>query len=120
MYLAAVPAAVGSGGSMAMGTATGATTNFVLLPLAFLASLFASAIWELDRLGRSSPSPTVRDQVAPAFAAVGGGSPIASDNSTGVDEGVDKASAPWLAPRLEGVSHIAMCVTMGYMLVLML
>ena len=28
--------------------------------------------------------------------------------------------ARWLAPRLEGACHIAMCVTMGYMLVLML
>lgn len=118
MYLAAVPAAAGSGGSMAMGAATGATTNFVLLPLAFIAALFSSAIWELDRLGRSSPSRTTRDQV-PAFASIGGGSPTAHDNSDGTDR-VAQASAPWLAPRLEGASHIAMCVTMGYMLVLML
>jgi hypothetical protein len=120
MYLAAVPAAVGSGGSMAMGAATGATTNFVLLPLAFTTALFASAIWELDRLGRWSLSRGTRDQVAPAFAAVGGGSAIASERSNGTDEGEEKASDPWLAPRLEGAAHIAMCVTMGYMLVLML
>ena len=73
MYLAAVPAAVDSGGSMAMGAATGATTNFVLLPLAFIVSLFASAIWELDRIGHLSPSRTTQDQTAPAFASVGAG-----------------------------------------------
>ena len=31
-----------------------------------------------------------------------------------------KRAPPWLAPRLEGAAHIVMCVTMGYMLVLML
>ncbi len=65
MYLAAVPAAVNSGGSMAMGAATGGTANFVLLPLAFIVALFASAIWELDRIAalvcvsyRSGPEST--------------------------------------------------------------
>jgi hypothetical protein len=33
-----------------------------------------------------------------------------------------KAVAPgrWLAPRIEAGCHVAMCVTMGFMLVLML
>jgi Domain of unknown function (DUF5134) len=122
MYLAAAPAPAVSGGSMAMGAATGATTNFVLLPLLFIVSLLASAIWELDRLGHLSCSRPAR---APAFAAVAGRSPTPSegsdisDQSDGV-QGVDEAGASWLAPRLEGACHIAMCVTMAYMLVLML
>ncbi len=118
MFLAAIPAEVGSGGSMAMGAATGATTNFVLLPLVFIVALFASAIWELDRIGHLSASRTSQEQAAPAFASVGGGSPTSSENVT--DGRADEASAPWLAPRLEAACHIAMCVTMGYMLVLML
>ena len=117
MYLAAVPAAVVPGGSMAMGAATGATTNFVLLPLVFIVSLLASAIWELDRLGHKSFSRATR---APALASMVGSLPTRSENSNVSDQGVDKASVPWLAPRLEGACHIAMCVTMGYMLVLML
>jgi len=119
MYLATVPTAVNSGGSMAMGAATGATTDFVLLPLAFIVSLFASAIWELDRIGHWSASRFPQGQTAAAFASVGGGSPIIPENS---DSPADGAGEPgtWLAPRLEGASHIAMCVTMGYMLVLML
>jgi hypothetical protein len=120
MFLAAAPAAVASGGSMAMGVATGATANFVFLPLVFTVSLFASAIWELDRIGRLSPSRATQHPVSPAFVSVGGGSRAGSDNSNVTDEGVDNARLTWLAPRLEAASHIAMCVTMGYMLVLML
>ncbi len=119
MYLAAVPTEVGSGGSMAMGAATGATTNFVLLPLIFIASLFASAIWELDRIGELSTSRIAQGQ-RHAFASVGGGSVTASQDSGTTDEGVEETSARWIAPRIEGACHIAMCVTMGYMLVLML
>jgi len=119
MYLAALPAAVGSGGSMAMGAATGATANFVLLPLAFIVALFASAIWELDKIGHWSASRTAQGQRAPALAAVGGGPPTVSAISAS-DDGAGRPANPWLAPRLEGASHIAMCVTMGYMLVLML
>jgi len=120
MYLAAVPAAVDTGGSMAMGAATGGTTNFVLLPLAFIVSLFASAIWELDRIGHWAASRASQGQRAPALASVGGGSPAVSEDSDHVEDGVGTSSTQWLAPRLEGACHIAMCVTMGYMLVLML
>jgi hypothetical protein len=120
MYLAAVPAAVGSGGSMAMGVATGATTNFVLLPLAFIVALFASAIWELDRLGLQSGSRTTQEHAAPVLAPVGVGLAAAPRYSLVTNEAVGKSTATWLAPRLEGACHIAMCVTMGYMLILML
>ncbi len=120
MFLAAVPAAAGSGGSMAMGAATGTTTNFVLLPLVFIVALFASAIWEFDRLGRLSPSRIPQSQAMPAFASVGGGAPNVAEESPAPDRVGEAVLAPWLAPRLEGISHIIMCVTMGYMLVLML
>jgi hypothetical protein len=119
MFLAAAPSAVGSGGSMAMGVATGSTTNFVLLPLVFIVALFASAIWEVDRIGRLSPSHAALPAVQ-ALAPVGAGSPTASENATATDRGVGPDGGPWLAPRLEGITHIVMCVTMGYMLVLML
>lgn len=120
MYLAVVPTPEGVGGSMAMGAATGATTHFVLLPLLFIVSLFASAIWELDRLGRMSRAYAAQVQTAPALASVGGGVLIDSEKSGATPERVDEERPPWLAPRLEGVAHVLMCVTMGYMLVLML
>jgi Domain of unknown function (DUF5134) len=120
MYLAAVPTAVGSGGSMAMGAATGATANFVLLPLAFIVALLASAIWELDRLGHWSAPGAIEDRATPVLASVGASSAAASKPSHDIVEREDESGGPWLAPRLEGVCHIAMCVTMGYMLILML
>lgn len=120
MFLAAVPVAAGSGGSMAMGAAAGATANFVLLPLVFIVSLFASAIWELDRLGHEAPSRIVQTRAVPAFASARSGSPTASVGSGGSGRAASDAGAAWLSPRLEGVCHIVMCVTMGYMLVLML
>jgi hypothetical protein len=120
MFLAAVPTAVRSGGSMAMGAATGPTTDFVLLPLVFIVSLFASAIWEVDRIGRLSPAPISQDKTSLAFASLGGVSKSISADSNSMEQGGNTPHTPWLAPRLEAVSHIVMCVTMGYMIVLML
>jgi len=74
------------------------------LTLLIIAILLASAVWQLDSIGRFAPSSQL------AFAAAGG--------ATGApDAGGDRR--PWLAPRLEVAVHIAMCFTMGYMLVLM-
>ncbi len=121
MYLAAVPAAVDSGGSMAMGAASGATTDFVLLPLAFIVSLFASAIWELDRIGHLSPSRAAQNADGTGVCFGGGRIADRSGEHEATANGAGTSSArPWLAPRLEGACHIAMCVTMGYMLILML
>jgi hypothetical protein len=121
MYLAAVPAVVGSGGgSMAMGAATGATANFVLLPLLFIVALFVSGIWEVDRIGHLSLADATPDQATPVFASIGGRPTTTSGNLAASDHNVSQEKTPWLAPRLEGTAHIAMCVTMGYMLVLML
>jgi len=120
MYLAAAPAAVASGGSMAMGAATGATANFVLLPLLFIAALFVSGIWEVDRIGHLSLANATRDHAAPAFASMSGLPRTTAGNVAASDLRVTQEGPPWIAPRLEGTAHIAMCVTMGYMLVLML
>jgi hypothetical protein len=122
MYLAAAPA-TGSGGVMAMG-ATGSTSRLVALPLLFLVSLLASGIWELDGIERFRPTGAPREPL-PAYAGshrpVGGpeGAPEATEGHNQVGPGAHPLN-PWLAPRLEGVSHIAMCITMAYALVLML
>jgi hypothetical protein len=120
MYLAAVPAPVQSGGSMAMGAASGTTTDFVLIPLLFIVALSASAMWELDRIGHLSSSRATESPTSPVLASVGAGLPTASEDAEARDVPQDQAGVPWLAPRLEGAAHIAMCVTMGYMLILML
>ncbi|MGH9017128.1 MAG: DUF5134 domain-containing protein [Acidimicrobiales bacterium] len=83
------------------------------LTLIIIAALLASAVWQLDRLPASSPR-----QLALAATAVGGGG---GEPVGGEDDDPDSGDArTWLAPRLEMACHIAMCVTMGYMLVLML
>jgi Domain of unknown function (DUF5134) len=122
MYLAAAPVAAGSGGVMAMG-ATGSTARFVGLPLVFLISLLASGIWELDGIERFRPSEAPREAVAVHIGSHR--SAPGRDGAPVGGNGRDQAAAagpgnPWLAPRLEGASHIAMCITMAYALVLML
>jgi Domain of unknown function (DUF5134) len=122
MYLAAAPVAAGSDGAMAM-RATGSTSRFVGLPLVFLISLLASGIWELDGIERFRPTRAAQEPVA-AYAGshrpVGefGGVPEVAPGNGQAEPGA--RPNPWLAPRLEGASHIAMCITMAYALVLML
>jgi hypothetical protein len=81
------------------------------LTLIIIAILFASAIWQLDSIGRFSPAAQL------AMTAVGGVDRAASGGGAAAPE--DDRQPPWLAPRLEVACHIAMCLTMGYMLVLM-
>jgi hypothetical protein len=73
------------------------------LTLFLIAVLLASAVWQLDSISRFSPRSL-------ALSAVGGD----ASHHTGAGD-----DPPWLAPRLEISCHIAMCLTMGYMLVLM-
>jgi hypothetical protein len=127
MYLAAVPTDIGTG--MAMGTPTGATADFVLLPMVFIVALLASAIWQLDAIGRFAPAVSSH-RPAPSLAPVGGTRSVPpertgaterteSEPTAGIPEG--RVEVPeWLAPRLEAGAHIVMSVTMAYMLVLML
>ena len=126
MYRAAVPAPGGSPrAGMAMGPATGTTADFVLLPLGFLLVLFASGVWELDGIQRFSPGQQ-RDRGELVLASTPH-LPIATRDGVteASDRGVrsgrrDRSGRRWLAPRLEAVCHIAMCITMGFMLILML
>ena len=105
LYMYLGPGAAGSG-AMAMGAGTGAQ---VLVPLACIGALAVSAVWHVDDLSR-----------ARAFASLG------AVSGTGAAQGPVAGAmgagpgAPALAPRLESLCHVAMCVTMGFMLVLVL
>jgi hypothetical protein len=130
MYSAAVPAPAGTSGSgMAMGAATGTTADFVLLPLGFLLVLLASGVWELDGIQRFSSGRRPRDESEMALAAARPRSLIAAPDGSmdrpgtgvgGLRRATDRSGTRWLAPRLEATCHIAMCITMGFMLILML
>lgn len=112
MYLAAVPGRIGTG--MAMGTPTGTTADFALLPMVFVLALLASAIWQVDGIGRFAPSGGTTRAVT---VSVETGGPPSPEADPGTDPG---AAQRWLAPRLEEAAHVVMALTMAYMLVLML
>lgn len=77
------------------------------LTLLIVAILLGSAVWQLDAISRYSPASQL------ALRAAGGGAVGRALRSENADQ------RPWLAPRGEVAVHIAMCFTMGYMLVLM-
>ena len=128
VYMYLVPTSSGNGSQtagVAMAVATGPAADFVGLPLLFLAVLFASGIWELDGISRFSSDGSV-PQPIPALAPAANGGP-AADHGTpspfvGATRGGVESSTVGhrLAPKLEACCHIAMCTTMGYMLITML
>ena len=127
MYLAAVPAEIGTG--MAMGTATGTTSDFVLVPMVFILALLASAIWQLDSIGRFAATPAPRQPVGaltpvgvPRRRPPGGRGPARRPSTAAATPATNRRAQPpgWLSPRLDTGVHIVMSVTMAYMLVLML
>ena len=130
MYLAAPTGGAAHAGGMSMGGATGATANFVGLPLFFLIVLSVSAVWHIDSLSSSSPNKTVLVSSV-GDQEIAGGSRWANEQgqtmlaesatrSVTEPDGPDPDDRSFMAPRLELACHVAMCVTMGYMLILML
>jgi hypothetical protein len=81
------------------------------LTLLIIVVLFASAIWRLDSISRLSSPPQL------ALSTVGGGGGGAGGGRE-VHPGANVR--PWLAPRLDDSNHVAMCLAMGYVLILML
>ncbi len=136
MFIEAAPSGTGSSsGVMSAMGGGGNTSNLTELTLLMVIVLFGSAVWHADSLTMYT---TARR------ALVGAGAPLTAAEiavpTTGSESPVDPASsrsrditpsppgrtrdrqttpAP-LAPRLETACHIALCITMGYMLILLL
>jgi hypothetical protein len=102
--------------------------RFPLLALLLAIFMVGYVMWQADRLpalarttgewGRAQPGGP---PVAPAIAAVGGQATQAGETATAPAPPVRPAPAPKvLSPRLAACCQIAMAVTMGYMLILML
>jgi len=106
----------------AMGGAGAATSNLTALTLLFVVVLFGSAVWHADGLTRYT---TVRRVLAGApTASVGAfrgapATPLERSDEVAPDDDAAADQSRSLAPRLEMACHIALCVTMGYMLVLL-
>ena len=143
MFLEMSPSGTAAAPTHAMAMGVGSTSNLTELTLLLVIILFVSAVWHADSLTKYT---TTRGARVGAGASLGGdaatahptahmsravatGSPIDTENPTGTEDPSDGYSpvdgaAPgqsgWLAPRLEMACHIALCITMGYMLVLLL
>jgi hypothetical protein len=105
MYWLGMPitAPSSTGSSMMSGPPAGAGDPG--LTLFIIVVLLVSAVWQLDSITEFSPRQM-------ALSAVGGAGPDGGRESGGDEQ-------QWLAPRLEVACHITICLTMGYMLVLM-
>jgi hypothetical protein len=110
---------------MAMGGA-GGTSNLTALTLLLIVILFASAVWHGDGLsryttiGRGPSGVRVSGGPEPQWVGEGPGAALAA-GTFGLHPPHTSAGGPLrLAPRLEMLCHMALCITMGYMLVLML
>lgn len=103
------PSAMRTGAGMAMAPAGGGgptLTAFLVLVM------LASAAWQLDAVGRAAPG------VARVLAVAGGGA--APGAGAAAPTGPPERVGRWHASGYEVGCHVAMCVTMAYMLVLML
>jgi hypothetical protein len=116
VYMDAVARTVpgGSGGGMAMGPRVGVPS----LTLLFMVVLLASAAWQLNGIQAFAAGPRVV-----GAGAMAGTSGLAVGERASVGAGAPSGPGtpeerPWLAPRLEVGCHIAMCLAMAYMLVL--
>lgn len=124
MYFAGVTVTSTQVTGMSMGPAPG-TADFVALPLLFIVVLAGSAVWHLDALSRfarvrvSDPAPGRAASSDAAASSDGAASPGGVATAVMTATG-GPSEAGWLAPRLEMGCHIAICVAMAFMLVLML
>ncbi|HEV8064228.1 MAG TPA: DUF5134 domain-containing protein [Acidimicrobiales bacterium] len=121
MYAAMAPAARGSAMS-AMGT--GVAQGPAALTLALILVLFGSAVWQLDTIDRFSPAQLRLSSGTLGAPGAGWNLPRSSADEIDTDQPASElgaaATRPMLTPRLEVLCHVVMCVTMGYMLILML
>ena len=133
MFLAAATVAKAAAGGSAMGGMAGGAAHFRTLALLLAFALFGYVVWTADRLSSLAPVAALAARSAPvsvlAAAGPGGGGTgilaMGGEGSHGTpgDDGQAPAGqarrAP-LSPRLAACCEIAMGVTMGYMLILML
>jgi hypothetical protein len=138
MFLAA--ATVAKAGRSAMGAMTAGAGHVPTLALVLAFALFGYVIWTADRLSSLAPVAALADRVAPvpvfAGTAAGGGTGFAAaggedaHGTPGDDSHAPPRHGPQvpprygpqvpLSPRLAACCEIAMGVTMGYALILML
>ena len=127
MFAAVTTAAKGASGSGMSGM--GGAARFPTLALVFALALFGYVVWTADRLpalarvsalaAGAVPAAVARAVSAvPAAAVLAGTTPAGPDTSP--EAPARRYAGPPLSPRLAACCEIAMGVTMGYALILML
>jgi hypothetical protein len=121
--LAAVTTAakLGSSGSSGMAGMAGGAAHFPTLALLLALGLFGYVIWTADRLTSLAPVAALATAGAPVpdLVPAGGGAASGGTMMGGAASTPARPSRP-LSPRLAACCEIAMGVTMGYMLIMML
>jgi Domain of unknown function (DUF5134) len=123
VYMLVAAGAVTSAASTAMTMGgPGAAGRFPLLALVLAVFMVGYVMWQADRLPALARASTLRAAPATtpalAIAAAGGGQPAQADEAPPVLPASPALRV--LSPRLSAGCQIAMAVTMGYMLILML
>jgi hypothetical protein len=142
MLAAATAAVKSASGGSAMGGMGSGPAHFDTLALVLALALFGYVVWTADRFTSLAPVAALRASQAPAVAlvpaavaatqlpATAAGVPLAGPAASGAASTDDPGSADQspasprtgapLSPRLAACCEIAMGVTMGYMLIMML
>jgi len=132
MYPAVATVAKAAAGGSAMGGMAAGGAHFRTLALVLAFALFGYVVWNVDRLSSLAPVAALAARSAPvpvlAGAVAGGGASLADADGEGAGSTPrDNGQAPAgpgrrvpLSPRLAVCCEIAMGVTMGYVLILML
>jgi Domain of unknown function (DUF5134) len=131
MFLEGSSSATG-GHSVMSAMGGGGASDLAVLTLLLAVLLFWSAVWHADALTRyTSVRPALAGVGATGVGGTGVGAPSPAawpapggggdaQKVTAGAGGDDDDQSRSLAPRLEMACHIALCITMGYMLVLLL
>jgi hypothetical protein len=122
--LAAMPSASAASSGSGMAGMAGGAARFPTLALVFALALFGYVIWTADRLTSLAPvaaAAAVRTPATGLIPAAAGAATAEAEPARppGPAAAQSRGPAP-LSPRLAACCEIAMGVTMGYMLILML
>ncbi len=122
MYIVPTASLMGStSGGMVMGDTTHAG-GFVGLPFLFLVALVVLGAWELNVASHATqPLSATRTASSRAHAFSGFSGPTAAIALATAQAGSASHTQlkAWPAPGLKTAAHVAMCITMAYMLVVM-
>jgi hypothetical protein len=127
LVLPATLAARSTPGGMGAMSASAAGSRFSLLALALALFMFGYVVWLGDRLSARAPAlafPPTRLRALAVSSAAGpraeASGPAAPQPTSGCPGSEASAGRPFLAPRCAALCQVAMGLTMGYMLIMLL